>query len=512
MPPTPATVTAHSANLTGVTASALTVTFTTTPGPPSLRVHGVPERTAAYLEQVVLDALRATRRTLPDRQVHARVCPEVPVGGGAALDLALALGWAAAAGLLPPELLERRLLVGTLTPGGQVRAPHGAGALAHLASPLSFDEVLVPSTVADQAAALACVEVIGVATLRAAFRHLLGPSPLSPTPRRLPEAPRPLRYVFGFDRAVRVLAIAAAGGHHGLLLAPANTPRVSLAHTLLSLLPPLDGTDVRTFLHLRSAGGDDTLPSEIERPLRAPHPAAPFSSVLGSSVRRRLGECTLAHGGVLFLDGAEAIDRLVLNALREPLTDGIVTFYSRPPFEPPIVLPARFTLLATAPTCPCSGSRNPLDDECRCTPQEIDSYRDVVADPIRPHLDLQVDLEGLPDAAPNAPLFTSRAEAMRCIDRARERQLARRGLYDSTPRLNGQQTSLDVLCRPGLDFDAVDLLDHLASHGVTQDDRVALLRVARTIADLDDADVLTFDHLDEALGYRQLALPVEVST
>ncbi|UVE17678.1 YifB family Mg chelatase-like AAA ATPase [Pseudomonas sp. LS44] len=487
----------HSRALVGVEAPAVSVEAHLANGLPSLALVGLPETSVKESKDRVRSAILNSGFDFPPRRITLNLAPaDLPKDGGR-FDLAIALGILAASGQVPGEALGELECLGELALSGAVRAVQGVLPAA-LAARAAGHTLIVPRANAEEASLASGLKVLAVDHLLELAAHLNGSQPLMPYQaqgllRRTPPYPD-LAEVQGQHSAKRALLVAASGGHNLLLSGPPGTGKTLLASRLPGLLPPLDEAEALEVAAIHSVASHAPLEAWPQRPFRQPHHSASGPALVGGGSRPQPGEITLAHQGVLFLDELPEFDRKVLEVLREPMESGHIVIARA---RDKVRFPARFQLVAAMNPCPCGYLHDP-SGRCRCTPEQIQRYRSKLSGPLLDRIDLHLTVarETTSLQAPPEPGQDSASVAAR-VATARQLQMRRQGCANALLDLPGlrRHCLLSVEDQSWLEQACERLnLSLRAAH--------RLLKVARTLADLDQREAIARAHLAEALQYR----------
>ena len=491
----------HSRALAGIDAPPVTVEVHLSNGLPGLSIVGLPETEVKESRDRVRSALLTAKFEFPARRITVNLAPaDLPKEGGR-FDLPIALGILAASGQIPASALHDVEFIGELALTGQVRAVRGA-LTATLAARNAQRALVLPAANADEAALAERACVYAATHLLDVTAHLHGAT-LLPVHRLaiLPveDSGPDLREVRGQQNAKRALEITEAGGHSLLLIGPPGTGKTMLASRLPGILPRMTDTEAIEAAAVQSVSHQGfSLSRWKKRPFRAPHHTASGVALVGGGGNPMPGEISLAHHGVLFLDELPEFDRRVLEVLREPLESGSITI-SRAARQADF--PARFQLVAAMNPCPC-GYLGDASSRCRCTADQVRNYRARVSGPLLDRIDLHVEVPAVPNAdllAPGRKDSEASAQVRERVQAARDRQQQRSGAANF--RLSTKQ--IEQVC--ALDADNRRLLE-LAMQRLALSARAAhrILKVARTVADLEGAERIGATHLSEAIQYRCL--------
>ena len=478
-------------------------------GLPAFTVVGLPDKAVAESRERVRAALGALGLALPPKRIIVNLAPADVLKEGSHFDLPIAMGLLGAMGVLPRDEIAGYTALGELALDGAIAAV--AGVLpAAIAASAAGRGLICPAARGGEAAWAGEIEILAPADLLALVNHFKGTQVLSPPEPAL--APDDGTYpdladIKGQETAKRALEIAAAGGHNLLMIGPPGAGKSMLAARLPGLLPPLDAGEALEVSMVHSVaglleGGRLTR----RRPFRDPHHSASLPALVGGGVRARPGEVSLAHHGVLFLDELPEFARATLEALRQPIESGRATVARA---NHHVTYPARFQLVAAMNPCRCGHLDDPAQ-ACSRAPRCAREYQAKISGPLFDRIDLHVDVPAvaaadlsLPPPAENSADIAARVVAARAVQRARYAEVE----GETTIRTNAQADGalLEAVAAPDAAGRAL-LTEAAETLKLTARGYHRVLRVARTLADLDGAGGVARLHVAEALSYRRIAL------
>lgn len=504
-----------SAELHGIEAHLVEVEVDINVGLHAFHIVGLADKALNEARERVNAALKNSGVKPPtreNRRITVNLAPADLQKTGSQYDLAIAIGYLLATGQMRQFLTREALFIGELALDGGVRPVPGALTIARMAHRTGFRVVYLPADNAEEAALVQGVTVIPVSSLTSLIHHLEERTPLSPasSPAFIPDPSFSvdITEIKGQAAAKRAMLVAAAGGHHILMSGSPGAGKTMMAQALLSLFPPISFDEALEVTQVYSAAG--LLPAHSftrTRPFRAPHHTASPVSIIGGGSYPRPGEISLAHHGILFLDELPEFRRDLLESLRQPLESGFVHVAR---VKHRLMFPARFTLVAAMNPCPC-GYYGDTEKECRCSAFEVIRYQKKLSGPLLDRIDIQlavprVRVEELRVSVSDAERMQYVAEGNALRAKVLAARTAQRDRFRTAGlpfRLNSEMGSKHVDAHIVLDVSAERFLDtalrqaHVSARGYYR-----ILKIARTIADLDVSATVTGDHLAEAFQYR----------
>ena len=473
-------------------------------GLPAFDIVGLPDAAVREARERVRAAVKNCGAKFPVSRITVNLAPAGTKKAGTVYDLPILLGILAASGDLPP-LPEDAAFLGELSLSGTLRGVTGVLPMALAARAAGIRTLYVPAENAAEATLAEGLTVYGPKDVGELLAHLRGEAPLSPAPAWTPEAEDlsslpDFRDVMGQENAKRALEIAAAGGHNVLLIGSPGAGKSMLARRLPSILPELSRPEALESSAIWSIAGqlDGRHPLLTRRPFRSPHHSSSVSALSGGGPLMRPGEISLAHNGVLFLDELPEFRRDVLEAMRQPLEEGAVTVARA---AGTLQLPARFQLICAMNPCRC-GWRGHPSGKCRCSDREVEKYVEKISGPLLDRIDLHVSVPSVEyEAMRRKETPESSAGIKKRVDAARAIQARRFQGTGVVCNAGMRPDQIAEFC--SLDAAGEKLMESAFRRmGLTARSHDRILRVARSIADLEGAGRIEAPHLAEAIQFR----------
>ncbi|MBI2593667.1 YifB family Mg chelatase-like AAA ATPase [Candidatus Daviesbacteria bacterium] len=475
-------------------------------GLPSFTIVGLPDKAIDEAKDRVRTAIRNSGFDFPPKKITVNLAPADLPKEGPHFDLPIALGILIASGQVDLSL-EDLMILGELSLDGSLRRTHGVLPLTILAQKKKFQRILIPLENGSEAAIVSGIEVYALKNLTEAVQFLAKEIEIKPLPKvdfssfeDRAEYDYDFAQVRGQEQAKRALEISATGAHNVLMKGPPGSGKTMLARSFPSILPPLTEDESIELTQIYSITGNLTedKPIVITRPFRSPHHTASYVGLIGGGNNIRPGEISLAHRGVLFLDELPEFPRSVLEALRQPLEDKKVTISRANGTHS---YPTQFILLAACNPCPC-GYLNTPGKNCVCLPGQISKYTKKLSGPFLDRVDIHLDVPNLPaEKLTNEAIAEDSKTIRKRVVKARKIQKERfksKGILTNSEMSNAL---IKQFCQP--DKEGLELLKMAISKlNLSARSYYRVLKLARTIADLDDSETIVYKHLAESLQYR----------
>ncbi|MDD4689242.1 MAG: YifB family Mg chelatase-like AAA ATPase [Eubacteriales bacterium] len=499
----------YSVGLLGIDGFTVTVEADISSGMPSFEIVGLPDATIKESKDRIRAAMRNCNLPFPSKHITVNLAPANMKKEGATYDLPIAVSIMVATSTIDKEFLDQSVFIGELALDGSLRGINGILPMAIAAKSNGFERIFVPSENAQEASIIEGIAIYPVKNLYELLEHLQGTSPIIPIFGNSSGVLRNNGFygvdfadVKGQESVKRAVEVAVAGGHNVLMIGSPGSGKSMIARRIPTILPDMTNEEAIEVTKIHSVAG--TIPPGesfmSKRPFRSPHHTISSAGLAGGGPNPKPGELSLAHHGVLFMDELPEFHKDVLEVLRQPMEDGFVTI-SR--VMGTVAYPCNTLFVGAMNPCKC-GYHGDEEHICRCTPQSIEKYRSRISGPLMDRIDIHITVPSVKFNDLHSKQQGERSTQIKQrVDKAREIQLSRfagEGIFS-----NAQMSASQIERYCALDEDSKNLLELAYSKlGLSARAHSRILKVARTIADLDDSMHICADHIAEAIQYRRL--------